>query len=153
MSFDPALFVQSTVEGVMSTQYVPIPEGEYTGLIKEVKGRMAKESAILDVIWVIDDPNVRELTGMEEPQVRQSLFLDVSDSGMLDMGTGKNVQLGRLRAALGQNDGRPWSPVNMEGKVAKILVTQRKVTEDKEGRALPESEHKVFNDVKGVMPL
>lgn len=150
MSFDPNLFVQATVEGVLSTQYTAVPEGEYQAIVKEVKGRMAKDSAVLDVSWIIDDESVRELTGMDEPTVRQTIFLDVTETG-LDLGKGKNVQLGRLREALGQNTGAAWSPAHMEGKVATILVTQRVVTTDKDGRILPESEHRTYNDVKGVM--
>lgn len=153
MSFDPNLFVQATVEGELSTQYIPIPEGEFTGVVKEIKGRLAKESAILDVYWVVDDASVREITGMEEPTVRQSIFLDITENGTLDLGTGRNVQLGRLRAALGQNTGSSWSPNNMVGQVAMLTISQRSVVTDKEGNALPESEHRIFNDVKGVTPI
>lgn len=153
MSFDPNLFIQSTVEGELSTQYIPIPEGEFVGRVNKIEGRLAKESAILDVYWVIDDATVRETTGMEEPTVRQSIFLDITENGTLDLGTGKNVQLGRLRAALGQNTGAAWSPNNMIGQVAMVLVNQRPVVTDKEGNPLPESEHRIFNDVKGVTPI
>jgi hypothetical protein len=151
MSFDPNLFVQSQNEGALSTQYVPIPEAEYTAVIDAIKARQAKDNYILDVTWAIDSDEIRELTGMDKPTVRQSIFLDITPQGGLDIGKGKNVQLGRLREALGQNDGRPWSPNMLEGQVATIMVTQRLVDTDKDGNALPESEHKIYNDVKGVM--
>lgn len=153
-NFDPDLFVQSTVEGEMSTQYVPIPEGEFPLRAHEVKGRLSKnDNAILDITWIVEDDSVKEETGMDEPKVRQSIFLDVNEGGMLDLGKGKNVQLGRLREALGQNNGGAWSPNMIVGNMVMGLVTQRLVTTDSEGNELPEAEHKVFNDVKGVTPL
>ena len=42
------------------------------------------------------------------------------------MGKGKNVALGRLREALGQNTpGKPWSFGMLVGQVAKVAVKHR----------------------------
>ena len=61
---------------------------------------------------------------MAEPTVRQTIWLDLTESGSLDFGKGRNVGLGRLRDALGQNEtGKPWQPGMMVGGVAKIKVT------------------------------
>lgn len=149
-SFDPELFVQSTVEEALSTTRVPVPEGEVRAVVKDLKGRETQNgSPILDVYWAIDDQTVRDVTGLDEPTVRQSLFLDLTPNGNLDMAKGKNVDLGRLRAALGQNEaGKPWSPNMMIGKVAKVMVSQRLGEPRNPGDEAP-----VYNDVRGVSPL
>lgn len=152
MSFDPNLFTQTTNEGELSTDYLTVQESEYPAVVKNVAARQAKDSIILDVNWSIDDDAVREFMGRDEVLVRQSVFLEMTDNGTLDMGKGKNVQLGRLRQALGQNTGAPWSPNMLEGQCATIFVTERTVTTDKEGNELPEDQWKKYNDVKGVMP-
>jgi len=61
-----------------------------------------------------------------EPKVRQSLMLDVRADGALEFGKGKNVGLGRVREALGQNStGRPWSFPMLGGQLAKVKVKHR----------------------------
>lgn len=124
--FNPDTFLNTTVTDALSTAYVPVPEGEWTGVIKEIKPRAAKDSALLDIVWGVDDQSVVEQTGMANPIVRQSVFLDITDTGALDKGKGKNVQLGKLREAVGQNqNGKPWQPGMLVGQVAKIKVTHR----------------------------
>lgn len=139
--FDTESFLSTTVEGEMSTEFVPVPEGEYTAIIKDVKARQAKSSHIMDVVWEIDDPEVREVTGMENPTVRQSIFLDMTESGSLDLGKGKNIALGRLREALGQNGPGAWAPSMLLGQAAKVRVEHRIY------------EGKTFADVKAVASL
>ena len=153
MTFNPDLFVAAQTDEASSTQYTPIPEGEYSARVDKVAAREPKPGmAMLDVTWILNDEGVRELTGLEEPRVRQSVFLDIDEAGQLEMGKGKNVSLGRLRQALNQNTpGVAWAPNNLIGAAAVILVTQRIVTEDRDGNALPEHEHRTFNDVRGVM--
>jgi hypothetical protein len=149
-NFNPDTFMQASVEGVVSTQYSAIAEGEFPGYVKGVAARATEQASMMDVTWVVDDEEVKNETGLSEPTVRQTIFLDVDDNGMLDLGKGKNVQLGRLRAALGQNDGGAWSPSMLEGQAALITITQRVVTADREGNELPEADWRTYNDVKGV---
>jgi hypothetical protein len=69
-------------------------------------------------------------------------MLDINDAGNLDMSKGRNVQLGRLREALGLNTpGQAFSFQMIPGRAAKILVKQRVEGED------------IFADVKGVVKL
>lgn len=140
--FNPDDFLSGTVTGEMATSMEPVPEGEYPALIKDVAARQTQSEkgtfTILDITWQIDDPAVAEAVGMDSPTVRQSIFLDTTESGGLDLGKGKNVQLGRLREAVGQNDSGPWSPSHLAGQVAKVRVAHRLY----EGR--------IFADVKGV---
>lgn len=124
--FNPDTFLNTTTTDANETTYTPVPEGEWTAVIKEIKPRAAKESAILDVVWGVDDQAVIDATGMKNPIVRQTVFLDLTEQGGLDKGKGKNVQLGKLREAVGQNqNGKPWQPGMLIGQVAKIKVGHR----------------------------
>lgn len=147
MAFDIQKFLNVQVTEPMDTQLIPIPEGEYKALIKDIKPRMAKDSPILDVMWTLDDPAgaVSAATGLKENNARQSVFLDLLPNGGFDLAKGKNVQLGKLRDAVGQNiPGQPWMPGNLKGSVAKIKIGHR-AAEDGSGN--------IFTDVKAVTKL
>ena len=124
-SFDPNAFLNTEVSEANATAYVPVPEGEFNASIKLIKPRVLTDGrAVLDLTWIVDDEEVKQETGMAEPAVRQTLWLDITESGGLDFGKGKNVALGRLREALDQNQsGKPWAPGMLVGGVAKIKVT------------------------------
>lgn len=125
-NFSADAFMGTEVEGVGETEYTPIPEAEYTALIKEVKADTTpKGNPFLELIWIIDDQGVRDLIGMDEPTVRQTLWLDINDGGGLEFGKNKNIQLNKVRSALGQNDGKPWSPNMMRGQPATVLIKHR----------------------------
>lgn len=137
--FDPSVFEQQQFTDANDTRYVAIPEGEYLALIKDKKFRQEKGYTILDITWLIDDQGVKDATGMKEPTVRQSLFLDVTANGGLDFGKGKNVRLGRLREATGLNvPGQPFSFNMLEGRPARISVKHRP------------HEGEIYSDVKEV---
>ena len=140
--FDTENFLNQTVEGKLDTETPVVPEGEYPAHIEDVKARTTQNgSVIMDVTWTIDDPAVAETVGIQNPRVRQSIFLDVTESGALDTSKGKNVALGRLRSALGQNTEGAWSPAQLLGQSAKVRVSHRVY------------EGKTYADVKGVAPL
>lgn len=139
-TFNPDAFLNTTVSDANSTTFAPVPEGEYVASVKEIKPRATDSGkAILDVTWSIDDPAVEAATGMKSATVRQSIFLDVNEQGTLEVGKGKNVSLGRVREALGQNTpGKPWQPGMLIGGVARVTVKHRMV------------EDQVYADIKGV---
>lgn len=140
--FDPDTFMNMTTEEADETTFRPIPEGSYNAVISKLDFRTPKGNSIIDITWSIDDEAVRQETGMDDPKVRQSIFLDINSSGGLERGPNKNVQLGKLRAALNQNNpGQPWSPAMLEGQVAMISTSQRVVGEN------------IYSDVKGVARL
>ncbi len=143
-NFDESAFANMEIMGASSTEYVPVPEKDYVAMVDSVKFRVAKESKILDVVWALDDPQAKEVTGMAKPTVRQSIFLDF-DGQSLDMGKGKNVQLGLLRDAVGLNDpSQPFRFTMLVGRPAKVSVKHRPDKEDPK---------KVYTDVKGVTKL
>ena len=142
-TFNPDAFLNTETAEANSTSFTPVPEGEYTASVKDIKPRSTDSGkAILDVVWVLDSPEAEAATGMKSPTVRQSIFLDLTDSGGLDNGKGKNVQLGKVREALNQNQaGKPWRPGNLLGGVAKVTVKHRLVGDD------------IYADIKNVAPM
>lgn len=143
-TFDPDMFMNTETTDANDTHFVPVPEGEYPGAVKAVKPRQAGDKPVLEITWSVDDAGVREETGLEEPTVRQTVWLDLTPSGNLDFGKGKNVGLGKLREALGQNvPGQRWSPGMLVGQVGLITISHRSGKEPGE----------VFADVKAVAAL
>lgn len=127
---DAENFLNETITGANSTTRIPVPKGEYPVIIDDIQYRKADRkdqpglvSHMLDVIFLIDDANVKEVTGLPKPTVRQTVFLDLGDDGKLDMSKGKNVQLGRMREALGLNDpDKPFSFGQLKGQACYITV-------------------------------
>lgn len=130
LTFDPTSFLSQETSDQMDTTFTPIPAGEYPAMIKKVEARQTpstKEAGevwtILDVTYVIDDQGVREATALPEPSIRQSLFLDLDPMGKLDAGKGKNVNLGRLREAVGLNQpGQAFTFSSLVGQACIVAV-------------------------------
>lgn len=147
--FNPEQFLDMQVTESNDTKTIPVPAGEYIAVVEDVKCRQwqskadpSKSGVTLDVTWSLDDGAVKELLGRDKVTVKQGLMLDITDSGGIDMGKGRNVGLGRLRDALNLNvPGQPFSFSMLNGRVAKISVSHRVVGED------------IFADVKGVAKL
>ncbi len=130
--FDAESILNVQVDQPMATQYEPIPEGEYTATIRSVEARNTKNgSVVLDVQWAIDDPALAERLNRQELLVRQSIFLDLTPNGALDLGPNKNVRLGRLREAVGQNQpGQPWNLRMLEGAGPARIGVRHRTTEE-----------------------
>jgi hypothetical protein len=136
-TFDPNTFLEMTTDSANSTVSVPVPAGEYLAFIEDVKAREwvsskdpSKAGMALDIIWNIDDAAVKQLLERDKVTVKQGIMLDMSESGGLDMGKGKNVSLGRLREATGLNTpGKPFGFRMLNGQAARIVVSHR--TDDK----------------------
>lgn len=131
-------FLNDTVAGSNATSYTPVPKGEYPAMISKVEYRVmdskvkpGEKNHVIDVTFVIDDATARDVTGLPEPTVRQSIFLDVSSDNKLDMSKGKNVNLGRLREALGMNDpDKPFSFNHLKGQACYVTVEHNPSTKD-----------------------
>jgi len=150
--FDAETFLNTDVSGSMSTEFVPIPAKEMVGIIdkmsaKEVtaKDGSGKTYRFLELMYICDDDEAREVTGLDQPRVKQSVGLDFTDEGGLDLGKGKNVMLGKLRDACGQNDpSKPWNFNMLLGQTVKISVKHRSA-DDGSGQ--------IYSEVKGVAKL
>ena len=147
--FDPNAFLEQVVAEVGSTEATPIPAGEYLAFIdkKELTTWQKKDDPSvsglkLKITWVLEDQAVRDLLGRDKVIVMQDIMLDLTDSGGLDMGKGRNVGLGRLREALDLNTpGQPFSFSMIAGRVAKVNVSHRIDGEN------------IYAEVKGVAKL
>lgn len=146
--FSPQEFIQVQYQESTATHRIPVEVKDYPAQISKVearevtitKGQNAGQKAIvLDVVYNIDDAEQKELTGRDPLTVRQSIFLDTTERGGLDFGKGKNVRLGRLREAAGQNaEGQAWSPGMLSGVMVRVQITQRIDGED------------IYEDIKKV---
>lgn len=131
--FDVDSFISIPVEGALDTVVTPVPEGEYPAIIEDLKIRelTSKKTNLpiyqASITWDIVDDELRKQLSREKVTVRQDIWLDITDAGTLDMGTGKNVSLGRVRAAVGQNNPSvPWTMRHLTGAgPAKIKVGHR----------------------------
>lgn len=139
MSFDPQSFLDASITDAMDTKIIPCPQGEFLAVIEKIAPRQwtsgdgTKAGIALDVTWMIDDQGVKDFLGRDTVTVKQQVFLDITDDGKLETGTGKNVGLGRLRDALGLNEpGKAFSFNMLPGQMAKVVVGHRngKTAED-----------------------
>lgn len=146
--FNPEEFLDQVTTEQNDTKIIPVPEDDYMGISGKpsVRTWTSKDKSMsgvsLDLPFEIDDAQAREITGRDKIIVRYSIGLDmieVNGRMQLDMGKGKNVKLGKLREVFDLNvPGQPFGLMMLEGRVARISVTQRADGED------------IFNDVKYV---
>lgn len=132
-TFDADLFLHTTHEEANETAFLPIPEGEYEALVDNIKVGPLKDWTVLKIQWDILSEELR--VEFDQPKViaSQSVFLDLDDNGLLKFGPNANVQLGRLREALGQNTGQPWSLNDLKGAgpaYIRIIHTPNEKTPD-----------------------
>lgn len=127
-AFNPETFLETAFDGELSTAVIPIPAGEHQAQVDDVlKPRQTEVNGeqrwVMDVVWAVIDEDVKKITGRDKPTVRQGCFLDLTASGGIDGSDGKNLTLGKVREALGQNKkGQKWNPRMMVGGMAKIKI-------------------------------
>jgi hypothetical protein len=123
-TFDPDSFMNTHVDAPMATALQSVPEGEYTAMIGDFDSTafrqvavtnkttgLSQDRPVLDVPFVIQDDALKAKLQREQVTHRETFWLDLTADGRLDTGPDRNVRLGQLRAALGQNvAGMPWSP-------------------------------------------
>lgn len=146
-AFDPSAFEAMSNE-TLSTSVMPIPAGEYNAQITDYKFRPGESKKdkraflMLDITYsLIDDTGaLRQLLG-REPRLTKGIFLDQNpNGGGLDMSKGKNVQLGRIREACGQNvPGQPWALSMLKGQVLRLNIIEE---------PSPDNPDDVFNGIK-----
>lgn len=132
MTFDPATFLNATYDEALDTKLVPCPAGEYLAIadkvdVKPWATKDGSKSGLKAVIqWDIQDENVKQLLGRDKVVVPQDQMLDLTETGNLDFGKGKNVGLGRIREALDLNTpGEPFAFAMIQGRMAKVVVSHR----------------------------
>lgn len=127
--FDANAFMQATFEGTNDTVRIPIPAEEYDCLAEKVDLTTwaskdgSKNGLKLVVLWEVMSDEVREVTGRAKNVLRHDIMLDLTEDGRLDMSKGQNIQLGRLREAVGLNrPGEPFSFPMIQGRTARVKV-------------------------------
>lgn len=142
-TFDPEAFLNDTVDAPLSTTITPVPVGEYVGTIeiKDMKNLVSRikyekdgaerELYILNVPWVLQGENAERVKAQLERErlvVEQRIILDIDEmTGKLDTGKEKNVGLGRLREALGQNGPGAWSFSQLQGQGPCVLSVKHEM--------------------------
>lgn len=150
--FDPNAFLQQTTSEAGSIITVPIPVGEYVAVVEKVDARPwqgkddpSKSGIAIDITYNIDDAKVKEVLGRPKVTITQGIMVDLTETGQLDMGVGRNVQLNRVREATGLNvKGNPFAPSMFTGKVVKVSVGHRASTRPSDPPGT------VFSDVIGI---
>jgi hypothetical protein len=147
LPFDPAAFMSQTIDEPMATSLQGVPEGEYTAMIGDFDEtafrsvtitnkttNLSQSRPVLEIPFLIQDDALKARLGREQITHRETYWLDINANGHLDTGPDKNVRLGQLRAALGQNQSGPWAPSmlrNMGPVRIKITQTSDKRDPDK----------------------
>lgn len=127
---DAKAMLDMSVTGALDTKYTPVPVGDYLGLITEVGAQGGPQKEDPTKAWLrydykieVQDEGVKALLGRDKVTMTFGIMVDTTPEGGLDMGKGKNVQLGRFREALGQNSpSDPWNPRMPVGHPIRISV-------------------------------
>jgi hypothetical protein len=132
MSFNPDTFMEQNVDQPLETEYVLVPQGEYVAVIDDFtsdaferidfdykKGPRAGTPGTMTkftIPFVINDEAVKAELQRDKVVVTKQLILDLDENGALDFGKNRNIDLGRIRAAVGQNNaGEAWSVAKLRG--------------------------------------
>jgi len=137
-TFDPAAFGSSSFEGEGDTRRLQIEAKEYPGIVQGPWGEKSKirttdkGQVILDLMWQVDDPEQCKKLNVERiPLQRQSIFLDLTPNGGLDMGPFKNSELNKLRTIWGLNKaGVKWAFQDFIGKPGKVKIVSKPNADD-----------------------
>ena len=117
--FDADTFLAIEITQELATRFIPLPEDDYapafiddTIVVREYEG-----TPVVDVSWVIQDEKAQKLFGRDRVTVKhRSMFIELDEKGHIVFGQNKNVALGALRDALGQNTGKPWNFHMLKGQ-------------------------------------
>jgi len=163
MAFDPDAFMNETVDMPFETERTLVPEGEYRMAVDDFtsdaiqkidftykKGERAGQAGSMTKfncpIVILDDKVAHDLQ-LEKVVIYWGINVDLDDNGKLEWGKNKNIALGQLRAACGQNQAGPWSPGQLRAsKPFMGKVIHRTIKRD-DGTSYPVA------DIARVMPI
>jgi hypothetical protein len=129
-AFDPQILLSATTEEVLERR-APLPVGDYTATVGEVTARQwnsrdgSKSGMALDVPLIIEVPaEVQADLGLNPTLTfKDSIMLDLTETGGIDYSKGKNGRLRLYRDALDMNKkGESFSPMLMTGRYLKVKI-------------------------------
>lgn len=135
--FDAQAFLDSAVQGENSTERALIPEGEYVVEIEDIDVKPTKNPLFVNMILktVVDHEEAAAHLGRKTNPFKYNFttLLELDETGGLDMGEGKNIHLGQMRKALGQNNpAKPWKFSDLIGGQVMIqLVHEQQKDSDR----------------------
>lgn len=119
MTINIDALVNAPVRDKLDTEFAVTPAGEYIATISDrgtvkdwfrvVKMKDGREAPQCNVLFIINDPGLAATLGRQTATSRLTLWLDTEADGSLATGHGRNVNLGQLREALGQNSDTEWT--------------------------------------------
>lgn len=144
MAFNKDAFLQQTIAQALDIKRIPFPEGTHdegitikdlslnSGTVKEGENA-GKPWVQLTVIFKSDDPEVRAEMALADEQdatVRRQIFLDLTADGLLDVAPGRNIELGKLRNAAGQNTDEEWALMDLKGAAVGGIQVKHNINKD-----------------------
>ena len=130
--FDPNLFLDATLDEPTEKR-PPLPIGDYTAVVGEVTARAwtgkadpTKSGIAWDVPLTIEVPADLQASMGLPPNItlKDSVMLDLTPSGLIDNGVGKNRRLRIYREALDLNKpGDKFSARMMQGRILTVKVS------------------------------
>jgi hypothetical protein len=133
-TFDPTSFLDATITEA-SVKRPPLPAGmDFVGVIGEVKSRAwqgkkdpTQSGIAINVQIEIDlsqNASVQKAMGdLPSITLTDSIMLDLTDSGMINLAPGKNGKLRRYRDALDMNKaGEAFSFRAMSGRLIRVKI-------------------------------
>jgi hypothetical protein len=149
MDFNPEDFMNQTVDQPLDFERTMVPEGEFKGSVGDFtseafetitftykRGPNAGQEGAMHKFTcpiIIDDPQVAAKMQQETPRVYMNCTLDFDDQGKLEFGPNKNIDLGKLRHAVGQNNAGPWSISMLRGAGPFMVKIQHRTGKRKDG--------------------
>jgi hypothetical protein len=133
--FDVNAFMNENIDTPLDTRLDPIPEGEHMGqigigekdvdVVAGVSAKTQKPWLRVDMFIDLTDPNLAATLKREKVRVRYSVMIDLNEQGKLDTRPQRNINLGKLRDAVGQNKPGPWNFNMLKGMPIKVKVKQK----------------------------
>lgn len=153
-SFDAGAFMQATVDQPMETEFQLCPEGTYQAMVGDFdekaiekfdftykngpKAGQPGSMVKFNLPWSIQDATVLASLGRDSLTIYQQIVLDTAENGALDWGKDRNIQLGRVRKAVNQNNPGAWNVSNLKGAgpaLVKVTHETFKRRDGSEGKA------------------
>jgi hypothetical protein len=130
--FDPQAYLDSQISEP-TVKRPPLPAGDYTAIIADVKSRTwqgktdpTKSGIAFDIPLTVDIPaDIQQQLGITATTLNftDSIMLDLTESGTIDNGVGKNRRLRTYREATNMNKaGDVFSPRKMIGQVVTVKI-------------------------------